>query len=385
MEKAIERTESKRILATRKKRDNDIPHRISVKDKELDNAKFQLQGYEKEIAGLQRRIDEISQVDKMLDSEQLLKEYNTQCTELRKQIKDLEKLSKDKGKALEKLTDGDDYNYKIRNMIDEVRMWKEKIKHRQEIYEKNENGLELKSDRMNTLEKENQSLMDQIQNLNSNINLDPISKPKKTKENSEIEVLMEDKKRAKEELEQKQKENRLEIGKLKKEVESLQNKRDILMTRVKELNQEQRISTFKLKEVGRVLKHNQLKPLSPSKVQTDVEGKRSDLGSKKSRGMRGSTTNLLEHQDSSKKIDFEKNATKKLDKGGNTQSTKLLNNKQYSKTKRQESEDEFEKNQVIEYDKFKKQQDEKEKVKLGSIKPNAKGSKNVFETKTSLK
>ena len=78
VEKAIERTESKRILATRKKKDNDIPHKIAVKDKEIDNAKFQLQGYEKEIESLQRRIDEISQVDKMLDSEQLLKEYNTQ-------------------------------------------------------------------------------------------------------------------------------------------------------------------------------------------------------------------------------------------------------------------------------------------------------------------
>jgi len=178
VEKAIERTESKRILATRKKKDNDIPHKIAVKDKEIDNAKFQLQGYEKEIESLQRRIDEISQVDKMLDSEQLLKEYNTQWADLRKQIKDLEKLSKDKGKALEKLTDGDDYNYKIRNMIDEVRMWKEKIKHRQDIYEKNENGIEFKSDRMNTLEKENQSLMEQIQSLNSKINLDPINKPK---------------------------------------------------------------------------------------------------------------------------------------------------------------------------------------------------------------
>ena len=329
VEKAIERTESKRILATRKKRDEDIPHKIAVKDKELENAQFQLQGYEKEIESLQKKIDDISQVDKMLDSEQLCKQYKAECIELRKQIKDLEKLSKDKGKELEKLTEGDDYNYKIRNMIDEVRMWKEKIRHRQEIYEKNENGLEFKSDRMSTLEKENQSLMDQIQSLNSSINLDPINKPKTSKENSEIEVLMEDKKRAKEELEQKQKENRLELTKFKKEVEGLKNKRDILMTRVKELNQEQRISTFKLKEVGRILKHNQLKPLSPSKIHTDVEGKRSELGSKKSKGMRGSTTNLLAKPDSSKDIKIDNNASKKLEKGGNTQSTKLLNKKQY--------------------------------------------------------
>ena len=78
VEKAIERTESKRILATRRKKEEDIPHRIAVKDKELENAKFQLQGYEKEIETLQKRIDDISQVDKMLDSEQLLKEYKAQ-------------------------------------------------------------------------------------------------------------------------------------------------------------------------------------------------------------------------------------------------------------------------------------------------------------------
>jgi hypothetical protein len=270
-------------------------------------------------------------------------------------------------------------------MIDEVRMWKEKIRHRQEIYEKNESGVDLKSDRMNTLEKENQSLMDQIQSLNSKINLDPISKPKAIKENSEIGVLMEDKKRAKEELEQKQKENRADLIRAKKEVENLKSKRDILMTRVKELNQEQRISTFKLKEVGRVLKHNQLKPLSPSKIQTDVEEKRSELGSKKSKGMRGSTTNLLA-KDSSKDIKIDQEPAKKLEKSGNTQSTKLLNKKQYSKDKNQESEEEFEKNQVIEYEKFKKQQDDKEKVQapLGSVKGN-KGAKNIFETKTSLK
>lgn len=212
-------------------------------------------------------------------------------------------------------------------MIDEVRMWKEKIRHRQEVYDKNENGLDLKSDRISTIEKENQSLMDQIQSLNSKVNLDPISKPK-TSKNSEIDVLMEDKKRAKEELEQKQKENRNEINKCKKEIENLKSKRDTLTTRAKELNQEKRILTFKLKEVDRILKHNQLKPLSPSKIRTNLEGARSDLDSKKSRGMRGSTTNLLA-KDSSKDIKIDTDTSKKLEKGGNTQSTQLLNKKQY--------------------------------------------------------
>lgn len=91
VEKAIEKTDTKRMLASRKKQDVDIPHRIAVKDKELENAQNQLDSYTKEIDNLQKRIDDVSQVDKMLDSEIALKENKAACNELRKQIKDLEK------------------------------------------------------------------------------------------------------------------------------------------------------------------------------------------------------------------------------------------------------------------------------------------------------
>lgn len=73
VERAIDRTDTKRVLAARNKKDLDIPHRIRVKDKELENTENQLASYKKEIEALRSRVDEMNQVDKMLDMEQELK------------------------------------------------------------------------------------------------------------------------------------------------------------------------------------------------------------------------------------------------------------------------------------------------------------------------
>lgn len=367
------------MLAARRKKDFDIPHRIRVKEKEIENAENQLESYKKEIESLRMRVDEVSQVDKMLDMEQDLKDNKQVCLELKKQIKDLEKMSKDKGKALERLTDGDDYNYKIRNMIDEIRMWKEKIRHRQEVYERNEGTVELQSERMTTLDKENQQLMSKIQSLDANIKLEP-EKAKNSKENNALDSIHNEKKAVKEEYEQSQKLHRKEMKQTQKEIQELTEKRDSLYTKVKELDQEQRISTLKLREVGRILKHNQLKPLSPVRTNGKITAKRSDTGSKMSHSKRGSTSNLLASKNGALNS---VRSSKKMTKGGNTQSTQLLNKKEYSKPKNDESDEEFEKNQIIDYEKFKKQQNTKD-TKLGKLK-SGKGNKGTFETRASLK
>lgn len=171
VEKAIDRTYVKRMLAARKKTVVDVGHRNIVLDKEMDNAEKQIEAYKKEINSLNVKIDEISQVDTMLDREQGLKENKAEIIELKKTIKVLEKQSKDIGKELLKLTEGDDYNYKIRNLIDEIRMWKEKIRHRQEVYDKAENTTHLQTERLSNIERDNAKLMSKVENLNCDINL----------------------------------------------------------------------------------------------------------------------------------------------------------------------------------------------------------------------
>lgn len=171
VEKAIDRTYVKRMLAARKKTVVDVGHRNIVLDKEMENAEKQIEAYKKEINSLNVKIDEISQVDTMLDREQGLKENKSEITELKKTIKVLEKQSKDIGKELLKLTEGDDYNYKIRNLIDEIRMWKEKIRHRQDVYDKAENTTHLQTERLSNIERDNAKLMSKVENLNCDINL----------------------------------------------------------------------------------------------------------------------------------------------------------------------------------------------------------------------
>lgn len=320
----------------------------------------------------------------MLDREQELKGNKQQCLDLRKQIKDLEKMSKDKGKALERLTEGDDYNYKIRNMIDEIRMWKEKIRHRQEVYERNECTTQAQDERLATLEKDNHSLMTKIQTYDIKVELEP-DKAKNTKTDAAMETINKDKTAAKEEYEYRQKLNRKEMKQAQREVKELTTKRDALYSRLKELDQEQRISTLKLRECGRILKHNQLKPLSPAKYLSSRESTKGEGRSKYTLGKRGSTSNLLTNRSSKKTLNPVQNSTRGLKKTGNTQSTQLLLKKQqYSKPKDEDSDEDFEKNQVIDYNKLQKQKVDNSGSRLGTLK-DTKPAKNTFETKASLR
>jgi hypothetical protein len=292
-------------------------------------------------------------------------------------------MSKDKGKALERLTEGDDYNYKIRNMIDEIRMWKEKIRHRQEVYERNEETLGLQTERMANIEKDNQKLMAKIQSMDKGINVEP-TKAKQSEKVKAMEEIKKNKEEAKEKYDRVKENNEKELKQAEKELKEITTQRDALYTKVKELDQENRISTLKLREVGRVLKHNQLKPISPVRNNGLLTSKRSDVSSKHSMSKRSSTSNLIATKKSIKNTSHVIAATKGMKKGVNTKSTQLLNKKEYAKPKNEDSDEDLEKNQIIDYEKFKKQQNDKNSSNLAAIK-GSKGQKQKFETKANLK
>jgi hypothetical protein len=384
VEKAIDRTYVKRMLAAKKKTNVDVAHKGRVKDKEIENAQKQIESYKNEIDSLNLRIDEMSQVDIMMEREEAVKENKATILELKKTIHELEKQSKDKGNQLERLTEGDDYNYKIRNLIDEMRMWKEKIRHREEAYEKAGSTVQLQDEHMGTLEKENQDLMSKIQGMNSKIDLSKTT-TKDTGLQAKLDSINEEKLKAKDQYETTQTLNSNEIKLEKKEIAKLESNRDQLMTKLKELDQERRISTFKLREVGRILKHNQLKPLSPLKHTGSKGSKRSGTTSRKLGANRGSTTNLHPVKSSKNKPLHDSKDVKTLNKGKNTQSNQILikKRKMYTKNTNEDSEEEFEKNQVIDYEKFKKIQKNKDGTSLSKLK--TRGSKGTFETKTMLK
>lgn len=353
VERAIDKTQTKRILAARNKPNVDVQHRARVKDKELENAQQQYDSYKTEIASLKARIDEISQVGKMIDTEQEIRENN-------QVISDLKKMIRDKEQILTNLAKSDDPSYKISNMINEIRMWKEKIQKKEELYDRNDSTEQMQAEKLAEIENENNDLMNKIQSIDSKIEIDP-GKAKDASKDREIQKINEEVKAKKEKLEEKKKENERELKQVQKKLSEIQAERDMLYTKAKELNQEQRISTLKLREVGRLLKHNQLNPIAPIRASHNISSRQSDTGSKKTLSKRGSTTNLLESSNKNKKS-LDATEKKGLKKGDNTKSTQLLNKKQYSKPTG-DSDDDMEKNQVIDYDKFKERQQKKTKGK----------------------
>ncbi len=79
-------------------------------------------------------------MDKLLNLEQKLKESINEKTELEKKVRDLEKQHKSQGKALEKLANEEEYQAKMKGLVDELRVWKEKVKKLELQQEKEENS-----------------------------------------------------------------------------------------------------------------------------------------------------------------------------------------------------------------------------------------------------
>ena len=343
VEKAIDRTETKRILASRKKQPINVAHQMKVKEKEIENAEQQYGAYQREIKSLQAKIEEISQVGKMLEMEQETREH-------KQAISDLKKAVKDKELILENLAKTDDPSYKISNMINEIRMWKEKIQNREALYERNESTVAMQDDKMAEIEKENEELMSKIQQLDSNIQLEP-RKGRNQDIGNAMEKAQEEIKNAEEKYETIRKTKEKELKLAQKKLNEKKAERDEFYRKAKELDQEHRISTLKLREVGRMLKHNQLNPLVPIRGNHNLTSRRSAVGSKKSMSKRSSVADL--HSATKKKNKPLGVPEKKLSRGGNAQSTQLLHKKQYSKPN-DDSDEDFEKNQVIDFDKKKK-------------------------------
>lgn len=343
VEKAIDRTETKRILAARKKAPVDTAHQIMVQDKEIENAQNQMEAYQREMAKLQAKIDQLSQVGRMIEMEQETREHKSAISELKKEIKDKELI-------LENLAKSDDPSYKISSMINEIRMWKEKIHHKQEVFEKNESHVASQNERLPEIEKENDEIMSQIQSHDAKIDLDE-GKKRNKEAKKDLQNIGDEMKTAKEKYELCIKNNEKEAKHQQKEVDKIAAERDILYRRVKELEQEKRISTLKLREVGRMLKHNQLNPIMPVKTSHGLTARRGEPGRKKTLGKRGSTSNLHSGAHTKRSII---GGNKRLSRGGNNQSTQLLHKqKQYAKPS-EDSDEDFEKNQIIDPSKMKR-------------------------------
>jgi uncharacterized protein YihD (DUF1040 family) len=70
-------------------------------------------------------------------------------------VKLLEKQHKSQGKALEKLANEDEYQAKMKSLVDELRVWKEKVRKLEIKQEKEEISRKNQSEKIQVVQEEN--------------------------------------------------------------------------------------------------------------------------------------------------------------------------------------------------------------------------------------
>lgn len=105
----------------------DPAHVQRIKEKELENAEQQLSFYEGEIDRLQKKIEDLSGVDKIFDLEQKVQENKDRIRELNKIYHDLLKVQKDNGDLLMRLENGNGQETKVKAVLVEMKVWRDKI------------------------------------------------------------------------------------------------------------------------------------------------------------------------------------------------------------------------------------------------------------------
>lgn len=106
----------------------------------------------KDNSTLRNKIDTEVGLEKLMKYENSLKEAEKRNQELIREIKALQRIQSEQGKALEKMTTENDYVSKIKALMDELRMAKETIKTMEEKQKKDEKTMKSQFEHMMKLQ-----------------------------------------------------------------------------------------------------------------------------------------------------------------------------------------------------------------------------------------
>jgi chromosome segregation ATPase len=108
----------------------------------------QIANLKKDNATLRNRMETEVGLDKLMKYENALKEAEKRNQELIREIKALQRIQNEQGKALEKITVENDYVNKIKSLMDELRIAKEKVKELENKQKKDEKTVKSQFDHM---------------------------------------------------------------------------------------------------------------------------------------------------------------------------------------------------------------------------------------------
>lgn len=106
-------------------------------------------------------------LEKLMQYENSLKEAEKRNQELIREIKALQRIQNEQGKALEKMTTENDYVSKIKNLMDELRLAREKVKDLEERQKKDEKTVKSQFEHMIKLQEKCKELKAQALGISS--------------------------------------------------------------------------------------------------------------------------------------------------------------------------------------------------------------------------
>lgn len=187
LERALEKANQKKLAKLNKdgnSRVRDKSHQIQVKQNELQNTQVQITKNNKEISELKRRLNQISGAQQIIELEEQVKLIKDQKVAWEKKLKDIELKVKESGKLLHQMENDEDFILKYKSLVEELRVWKDKVRRSEEQREKD---LRTKANQLQLLEQlqqENSVLKEKIEKVRRDKNLPDLN------ENNEGQVEM---------------------------------------------------------------------------------------------------------------------------------------------------------------------------------------------------
>lgn len=94
-------------------------------------------------------------MDRLLQLENRLRDGLLEKVELEKKVKELERQHKEQGKVLEKMANEEEFQAKMKSLVDELRVWKEKVKRLEMQQEKEEQTRKSQAEKIKQVQEEN--------------------------------------------------------------------------------------------------------------------------------------------------------------------------------------------------------------------------------------
>jgi hypothetical protein len=230
-------------------------------DKQLSSALGQISKYKKDITAMKKQLDGNLNEARITDLENQSKYLSKRIEELEAENDALQKIERDQKKALDEVHDVQNYSGRMKALSSETRTMKEKYRELIAQQKQDEKVLREQHERCVMLEEKCRKFQTAIKTRKPEVEVDEDEpRPPEVTEN-DVEELKEKIQEAEKLKVEEERRLKTRIKELESQIRDSKHNVDILTVQLKEKDQEVRLTVLKIKELKRVTRHNQLKPI----------------------------------------------------------------------------------------------------------------------------